>query len=575
MKKSLLSLLAAACAVCPILLTAAPTAARPNVVVIMTDDMGFSDIGCYGGEIKTPNIDKLAAGGVKFSQFYNCGKCEPSRASLISGHQWWTHDPNVAIRKDSPNVGEVMHTAGYRTMMVGKWHCDGVPFQRGFDRHFGFMGGGTDSFLGDDSFTLDGKPWPVPKQDFYATTALSDYAVKFLREEKQAYPEQPFFMYLAYNAPHAPIEAPAAEVAKYRGKYLQGWDVIRRARFEKQQQLGLAGPGWHLPERPENVPAWDTLDAKTKDFEDLRMATYAAMVDCVDQGVGRVMQTLDELKIRDNTLVIFMNDNGASPNDRVRRGEFGTAGTTWNVGVAWANVSNTPFKYYKRTQHSGGVTTPFIAQWPAAFQPREKFEDQPCHITDILPTLIDVAGGTYPADFGGKQHPPLPGRSFAAIMKSGEQLPARTLNFSLFNNMALIDGGWKIVTAYSEPWQLYDLTNDRTETHDLATERPEKLAELLALQKTFEARSDVRLRLGPGERVPEYASPFRPDGTKGPGAREDVSDPAYSLLLVKARSEGRQLTDEEMAKLKQQADAKGSPPEGASAKPKRRKKTAE
>ena len=489
----------------------------------------------------------------------------------MTGHQWWTHNENVAIRKDSPNFGEVIRTTGYRTMMIGKWHCDGVPFERGFDRHFGFMGGGTDFLLGDKSFTLDGKPWPVPKENFYVTTALTDHAVKFIREEKQAHPEQPFFMYLAYNAPHAPIQAPAAEVAKYRGKYLKGWDALSRERFEKQKALGLAGPGWNFPERPANLPAWDSLDAKAKDFEDLRMATYAAMVDSMDQGVGRVMQTLDELKLRDDTLVIFLNDNGASPNDRVRRGEFGTPGTTWNVGLGWAHLSSTPFKFYKRTQHSGGVTTPFIAHWPAAIKPRTAFEDQPCQVADLLPTLIDVAGGTYPADFGGKQHPPLPGRSFASILTKGETLPPRPLHFALFNNLALIHDGWKIATAYSQPWELFDLKNDRTETRDLAQERPEKLAELLAMQKTFFERPDVRLRLQSGEREPEYAPPFKADGTRGPGAREDVPDEAYALLLIKARAEGRQPTEAEMAKLKQQAAGRGDSADAPSAKKKKNK----
>ncbi len=528
-------------------------ATQPNVIVIMTDDMGFSDIGSYGGEIQTPNLDRLAAGGVKFSQFYNCGKCEPSRAALVTGHHWWTRSETVAIRKDSPNFGEVLRTAGYRTMMVGKWHCDGVPFERGFDRHFGFMGGGTDFLLGDKSFTLDGKTWPVPQENFYVTTALTDYAVKFMREEKQAHPEQPFFMYLAYNAPHAPIQAPAEEVAKYRGKYLKGWDSIRKERFEKQQALGLAGPGWNLPERPTNIPAWNSLDAKAKDFEDLRMATYAAMVACVDRGVGRVMQTLDELNLRDNTLILFLNDNGASPNDRVRRGEFGTPGTTWNVGLPWAHVSNTPFKYYKRTQHSGGVTTPLIAHWPAAIQPRKAFEDQPCHMTDILPTLIEVSGGSYPASFGDKQQPLLQGRSFASILKTGEMLPPRTLHFSLFNNMAIIHEGWRLVTAYGQPWQLYDLTNDRTETRNLADSQPEKREQLLALQKAFAQQPDVRLRLGPGEREPEYAPIYTAAGKIGPGAKEDVEDELFSLALAKAHAEGRQLTEAEMKSLRQPA----------------------
>lgn len=538
-------------------------AAKPNIIVIMTDDMGFSDIGCYGGEINTPNIDRLAAGGLKFSQFYNCGKCEPSRAALATGQQWWTHSTNVAVRKDSPNFGEVMRAAGYRTMMVGKWHCEGIPFERGFDRHFGFMGGGTDYFLGDPSFTLDGKPWEVPAKDFYSTTALTDHAVGFLREEHTTHPQQPFFLYLAYNAPHAPLEAPSNVVAKYRGKYLKGWDAIRKDRFEKQKALGLAGPGWHLPERPAGIPAWETLSEKERDFQDLRMATYAAMVDCVDQGVGRVMNTLDELGIRDNTLVLFLNDNGASPNDRVRRGAFGSPGSTWNTGVAWAFVSNTPLKFYKRTQHSGGVTTPCIANWPAVIKPRKDYEDQPCHITDILPTLMDVSGAQYPTNFGGKEQPPLPGRSFASLLKNNERLPPRTLYFSLFNNMAIVDHGWRLVTAYSHPWQLYDLTNDRTETHDLAKENPEKLREMLALQKAFFEQPDVRLRVQAGEREPFFAPVFGADGNRGPGANEDVENEDFSLLLAKARSEGRQLADAELEALRAKVDA---------AKPKKKKK---
>ena len=553
----------------------AATGTRPNIIVIMTDDMGFSDIGCYGGEIRTPHIDRLAAGGVKFSQFYNCGKCEPSRAALVTGQQWFSHSADVAVRKDCPNFGEVLRGAGYRTMMVGKWHCDGVPFERGFDRHFGFMGGGTDSFLGDDSFTLDGKPWPVPKKDFYATTALTDYAVRFLREEHDAHAQQPFFLYLAYNAPHAPIEAPASEVAKYRGKYLKGWDVIRKERFEKQEELGLAGPGWNFSERPAAIPAWDTLDAKSKDFEDLRMATFAAMVDGVDQGVGRVLKTLEELGVRDNTLVIFLNDNGASPNDRVRKGNFGTPGTTWNVGAAWAFTSTTPLKFYKRTQHSGGVTTPFIANWPAAIQPQKTYQDQPFQIADILPTLMDLAGTKYPSHFGGKEQPPLPGRSFAPVLTSNAVLPARTLYFQLFNNMAVVDDGWRLVTAYGAPWQLYDLTHDRTETHDLAASNPEKLQHMLSLQKAFHDRPDVRFRLSSGEREPAYAPIYRADGRIGPGAKEDPAEPALSLLASKARAEGRELSEAELTALhKQTVKREGSSDGTSKGKRKKKKKAA-
>lgn len=516
---------------------------RPNIILVITDDMGFSDIGCYGGEIETPNIDRLASQGLKFSQFYNCGKCEPSRAALTTGHQFWTHDENVAVRKDSPNFGEVIQAAGYRTMMIGKWHCAGVPYERGFHRHFGFMGGGTNFFLGDDSFTLDGKPWAVPTENFYVTTSLSDHAEKFIREEHAAHADQPFFMYLAYNAPHSPIQAPADQVAKYRGKYLKGWDAICKERFAKQQMLGLAGPGWNFPERPNNIPAWDSLDEKSRNFEDLRMSTYAAMVDCVDQGVGRVTRTLQELGIADNTLVIFMNDNGASPNDRVRRGNFGEPVTTWNVGVGWAHASNTPLKYYKRTQHSGGVTTPFIASWPDGIRADAKFIDQPLHVTDILPTLMELTGADYPQSFGGKLHPALPGRSFAKVLTDGESLPPKTLYFSLFNNMAIVDDGWRMVTAYDQSWQLYDLTNDRTETRDMAGENPARLHEMLALQKAYSERSDVRLRLKGGEREPEYAPIYNADGKIGPGARESVPDEKASMTRVKERAKGIQLSE--------------------------------
>ena len=377
--------------------------------------------------------------------------------------------------------------------------------------------------------------------------------MRFLKEEKKAHPDQPFFLYLAYNAPHSPIQAPEKEIAKYRGKYRAGWDAIRKERFEKQKRLGLAGPGWHLPDRPENIPAWETLDDKSQDFEDLRMATYAAMVDCVDQGVGRVMQTLDELGVSDDTLVLFLNDNGASPNDRIRRQAFGSPGATWNVGLPWAFVSNTPFKFYKRTQHSGGVTTPFIAHWPANIKPRPEYNDQPCHVMDIMPTVMDVANAKYPANFGGKKHPPLPGRSFASILKDNAVLPPRTLCFSLFNNMAIVDDGWRLVTAYGQPWQLYDLTNDRTETHDLAATRTDKVQELLTLQKALNEMPDVKLRLGPGEREPEYAPIYGANGKIGPGSNEKVADPAFSLLITQERAKGRQLDAADLEALRKQA----------------------
>ncbi len=257
--------------------------------------------------------------------------------------------------------------------------------------------------------------------------------------------------------------------------------------------------------------------------------------------MGQLTRTLEELGITDNTLVIFMNDIGASPNDRVRRGEFGAPVTTWNVGVGWAQASNTPLKYYKRTQHSGGVTTPFIAKWPKGIEKKAEFIDQPLHITDVLPTLMDLTGVEYPSNFGGKQHPPLPGRSFAKVLTEGETLSPKTLYFSLFNNMAIVDNGWRLVTAYDQPWQLFDLTNDRTEIRDLAAEQPVRLQEMLELQQKFEQRSDVRLRIKGGEREPEYAPIYKSDGKIGPGARESVPDENASMTRAKRRASGQQV----------------------------------
>ncbi len=235
------------------------------------------------------------------------------------------------------------------------------------------------------------------------------------------------------------------------------------------------------------------------------------------------------------------NDNGAGPNDRVRRGSFGEPVTTWNVGVGWAHASNTPLKYYKRTQHSGGVTTPFIASWPEGIKAKTEFIDQPLHITDILPTLMELTGSEYPQTFGGKRQPPLPGRSFAKVLTDGELLPPKTLYFSLFNNMAIVDGGWRMVTAYDQPWQLYDLTNDRTETRDLAQANPGRLQEMLALQKAYSQRPDARLRLKGGEREPEYAPIYKADGKIGPGANENIPDEKGAMARVNERAQGIQL----------------------------------
>jgi len=550
----------------------ASTARRPNFVIIITDDMGFSDIGCYGGEIETPHIDRLAEEGIRFSQFYNCSKCEPSRATLLRGHYWHSKPPGLNWRHDAPTFGQALQQAGYRTMMVGKWHVHGAPLECGFHRHFGFMRGGTDFFRGDETFTLDGKPWPVPKEGFYVTESLTEYAVRFLREERRDHPNRPLMLHLAYNAPHSPIQALPRDVAKYRGRYRKGWDTLREERFRRQQKMGLAGAGWHLPPRPAGIPAWDALDGRSRDFEDLRMATYAGMVECVDRGVGKVLAALDELGLRENTLVVFMNDNGASPNDRSRRGKFGEPGSQWNVGLGWAHASNTPFKFYKRTQHSGGVTTPFIARWPAAIKPTRQFEDQPCHFIDLFPTLVDLAGTEYPHSFGGHSLPALPGRSIAPVLTKGAKLPERTLYFQLFNNFAVVDRGWRLASAYGQPWRLYDLTNDRTETCDLARVNPQRLTEMLDLQKRLAARDDVAMRVSAGELEPEHSPVYRADGRPGPPESNKVKDETYARLVSSEQSKGQRIADLDLDAIRERAEAiRARPPAAKNPKRKRRK----
>lgn len=495
---------------------------RPNVILIITDDMGYSDIGCYGGEIQTPALDQLASSGIKFSQFYNGGKCEPSRAIITTGHYY--HTTRNQLWKDNlPSFGDVMSQAGYRTMMVGKWHAKGKPWERGFHRTFGHMSGATDFYVGDKSFQLDGNTWEVPKTGFYNTDANTDFAIKFIKEEKGKHPDKPFFMYLGYNAPHSPIQAPREDVEKYIGKYRKGWDATRKERFERQKQMGLMKEGWKITPRPENIHAWNLLSDKEKDFEDLRMATYAAMIDRVDQGIAKIIRQLEEMNIRDNTLIMFVNDNGGSPYDRVRGGgrPFNSPGSHWNVGLGWANCSNTPFKYYKRTQHNGGNMTPFIASWPGVIDARKGYFDESSHLMDIMPTLIDVARTEYPTTFKGLKTPELPGKSLVPFFKNEKRALHDTLYFSLFRNHAVLLDNWKLVTAYDQPWALYDLDADRTETTDLFSENPEKAKELLTVWNNLKARQGKFIdNRAQGEAEPKRAFVYDDGGNLLPPQKE-------------------------------------------------------
>jgi len=462
--------------------------ARPNIVVILVDDLGFSDLGCYGGEIATPNIDKLAAGGLRFSQFYNCAKCETTRATLLSG----LYHPEVGVGKlnHCMTIGEAMRRAGYRTLMSGKWHMAGEPTERGFDRYFGHLSGATDFFLGDNTFRLNGETFEVPKEGFYTTDAVTDYAMEFLRDAvtpqaaEAPSADQPFLLYLAYNAPHYPLQAPKEEIDKYFGKYMCGWDALRKQRRQRQIEMGLFARPWMLSPRPADVPAWDSLSPAEQKYEDFRMAVFAAMVDRLDQNIGRLLKQLDKIGAAENTLIMFLSDNGACPFERTRNMDKHKAwegGSHLTYDKRWAGAGNTPFRWYKQNQHEGGISTPLVVHWPAGLKTAAgSVTHQPGHLIDIMATLLDVAGSDYPDAYRGRSLKPLRGKSLLPILQGEERDGHEALFFQFTNNRAVRQGDWKLVCARGGPWELYDMSVDRTELNNLAAQKPELVKELAA-----------------------------------------------------------------------------------------------
>ena len=463
----------------PNLLCAAPTNTRPNVIVILADDLGWSDLGCFGSEIHTPNLDRLAANGLRFSQFYNSAKCEPTRASLMSGQYW--QDTGLGI-KQGITMGQAMRGAGYATFAIGKWHLVGNPVERGFDHYFGHLSGASDCFKGNASHRLDDKPFKVPTDGkFYTTDANADYAIKFITDSRQVHPDKPFFLYLAFNAPHGPIQAWPENIAKYRGKYKIGWDKIREQRYQRMIEQGVFKKEWSLSPRPATIPAWDSLTEKEKDFEDLRMSIFAAMVDRMDQAIGRVLAQVKALGQESNTLVMFLSDNGGSPYDRGRRGTLPDPGAAWEYGLGWAHVSCAPFLHYKRNMFNGGACPPFIAYWPAEIKQPGTVTDQRGHIIDLMATLMDLAGAPWPKEYDGKPLAALPGKSLRPIFAGETRAPHDVLYFELMDHRAVIAGDWKIAADWGRPWQLFNLANDRTELNDLAAKEPERFKQMTAL----------------------------------------------------------------------------------------------
>ena len=473
------------------LATGSAAAAAPNILVVLTDDLGFSDLGCYGSEIATPNLDRLAANGVRFTQFSNTAKCHSSRVSLLSG-LYCRQAGDIKLTR-AVIIPEMLGPAGYFTAMTGKWHLGQEPTDFGFDRYLGNLSGATDYYRGNSSFRLNGQPWKIPDAGFYTTTAYVDYALEFLAEARAA--GKPWFLYVAFNAPHAPLQPLEADYRKYLGRYDVGWDAVRAARGAKQRELGLFGRDVEPSPRPEHVPAWETLPPETRAWESRRMAAYAALIDRIDQELGRLFADLERTGEFENTFVLFLSDNGACPYDRRTAGrdrEPYEPGVSWSDSTGWAWARNTPFRFYKQNQFEGGIATPAIVHWPAGLRGEGgRLVHAPAHLVDVLPTLAEISGTRRPDAWPGREPAPLAGVSLLPLL-TGRELERRPpIHFLFGTDRGLRDGDWKLVSFRSEPWELYNIAADRTEMHDVAAEHPEIVARM-AEQWTEMARDLLR-----------------------------------------------------------------------------------
>lgn len=478
-----------------------PSDDRPNVVLIMADDVGFSDIGSYGSEIATPHLDRLARRGLRFTQFYNMAKCETTRASLMTGL--------FAEKRHAHNARSIpglLREAGYHTAAVGKehfssWVPEHVYAKTSFDRSLVYWA--INPFFEPPDgvwtrpFELDGQEittseMRVARRPFYKTDVLTDYALDFLDEASTS--GKPFFLYLPYHIAHYPLQAREEDIALYRGRYRKGWDRIRAERFERMRAEGVVPPDTRLSPPEGNLNKyrgpfrgdvyhyrpWDGLDEAEKDALDLEMAVFAAMIHRLDENVGRVLSRLEDLGEGTNTLVLFLSDNGSCPYDSNRDFDVPPGGpdSYRTLSAAWANVGNTPYRFYKQYGHEGGPHTHFIARWPGVISPG--LNKAPAHVVDLLPTLLDVAGIEYPSAASGAPTPELDGRSLVPLF-SGEPRPDPEIMIAGFTErfrMVRV-GNRKIVRVNAQPWELYDLAEDPTELHDLASERPDHLESLV------------------------------------------------------------------------------------------------
>lgn len=495
---------------------AASTNSRPNVLIILADDMGYSDAGCYGSEIATPNLDALAKDGLRFTQFYNTARCWPSRAAIMTGFYAQT------VRRDTvpgipsgtqgkrpvwaPMLSEVLRTLGYRNYHAGKWHLDGKPMQSGFDHSYSLND--HDHNFAPQLHTEDDVPLPAvkPGTDYYTTTAIAEHAIKCLKEHSQKYADQPFFEFLAFTSPHFPLQAPAEDIARYHDKYVRGWDVMREERWQRMKALGMGGSELSAMERgvgppyafPDAIKAlgpnevnlplpWVDLNPGQRQFQADKMAIHAAMVDRMDREIGRVLEQVKSMGAWENTLILFLSDNGASAEMMVRgdghdpAAAMGSGATFLSLGPGWSSMANTPFRRHKTWVHEGGISTPLIVHWPKGFSARGEFRNTPGHIVDIQPTVLAAVGANPLAIWREQSVPAAPGRSLLPVLVRDGAVSHETFWWLHEGNRALRVGNWKIVAAGKDsPWELYDLTVDRSESRNLAAEQPEKTQEMAA-----------------------------------------------------------------------------------------------
>jgi len=488
---------------------------RPNVLFILADDLGYSDIGCYGGDIDTPNLDALAQNGLRFTQFYNTARCWPTRGALLSGYyaQQIHRDAlpdlpggNVGVRQPWARLlPELLAPAGYRSYHSGKWHIDGPVLKSGFVRSLDMRNQGN--FFSAVGNSIDDVP---VKEDtppgYYATIATADHAIDCLKDHASQHAGTPFFHYLAFIAPHFPLHALPEDIAKYRDRYLAGWEAMREARFAKQKSLGLVhtalsklerdvGPPYHFPDAFEklgpgevNRPLpWSELTEEQKRFQATKMAIHAAMVDCMDREIGRVVAQLKAMGAFENTVICFASDNGASAEIMVRNGGHdpnappGSAATYLCLGPGFSSACNTPHRRHKTWVHEGGISTPLIVHWPAGIKAKNELRTTPSHVVDIVPTVLELAGLKPTTEWKGEKLPPAPGRSLVPAFAGDVIVPHDSLWWLHEGNRAVRVGDWKLVAAKGDPWELYDFKTDRAEQNNLAPKMPEKVRELEAV----------------------------------------------------------------------------------------------